>query len=746
MAERYINPVPQYLDTGGESIAGARVFFFEAGTSTPLDTYTDETLVTPNSNPVVCDGDGRLPAVFLSPVDYKVVLKEADEDVTIWERDPVDGNVEGSGPGGEIDTYAELKALGAGFLIEDATYYVNGRTTSGDGGEGHWRATQTSPGADNDGTILHSDTAGWYFERQYTGPVKTPWFGSVGDGASAAADQAAIDAAVATGEDVFIPDALSQYDLTTTVTVTTAGQRIFGSGEKCLIVQAGTNASSNVFFVDTADDVELFGMNVTPGTTTDATLQGTAFYAKNSDRIKIHDNFVSGHRKHGVLLQNVQYSEVYNNNIRDSVVNPATDEHPQAGTDILLGYGCSHNAVYGNVISDGAGTGISVQSINAATNNDHNTIYGNNIFGAKIYGISLYRTDAALDTVEYNLVFGNNIDTVYGNIEHATEGFVFGAGIYVQGAEHSIVNSNQIKNTNINTITETLAPGGIGIINVRHVEINGNMITGAVWYGMAIFDNNSTGLAAYQAIITNNAITGSTKNGLYLKDFPRAIISGNDVSHGSSNGIRIVDAVTSTSDNYIITDNFCNDNTASGLVVNAGDYCNVSNNTVDNNSVHGISIATDTAVVRGNRAVNNTVRGFQTTSAVTDGLLAENFSTGNGTGVTGNGTVRLINNIVSGNSVEYGGSFPLRRTLDSNATPTVNNGELFLTGDTTTITDFDDGYDGQTIFIKFSHAKTITHGSPIKLNGSADFVGASGDTLTLENISDVWYEQSRMVA
>lgn len=94
MGKRYIDPTPQMGDTAGESIAGARMFFFEAGTSTPLDTFSDEPLTVPNSNPVVCDADGRVPDVFLSPVNYKVVLKEADEDVTIWERDPVNGAVD----------------------------------------------------------------------------------------------------------------------------------------------------------------------------------------------------------------------------------------------------------------------------------------------------------------------------------------------------------------------------------------------------------------------------------------------------------------------------------------------------------------------------------------------------------------------------------------------------------------------------------------------------------------------------
>ena len=85
-------------------------------------------------------------------------------------------------------------------------------------------------------------------------------------------------------------------------------------------------------------------------------------------------------------------------------------------------------------------------------------------------------------------------------------------------------------------------------------------------------------------------------------------------------------------------------------------------------------------------------------------------------------------------------------TLVNDATPTVSAGKVFKTGGTTTITDFDDGILGQTIKILSAHATTITDGTNILLNGSTNFVMASGDVLVLTMYNDqVWVEDSRQV-
>ena len=84
--------------------------------------------------------------------------------------------------------------------------------------------------------------------------------------------------------------------------------------------------------------------------------------------------------------------------------------------------------------------------------------------------------------------------------------------------------------------------------------------------------------------------------------------------------------------------------------------------------------------------------------------------------------------------------------LANNATPPVAGGSTFTTGGTTTITDFDDGTVGQTITVLSEHAVTITDATNIILHGSANFVMAAADSLTLVLKADnKWYETARMV-
>lgn len=63
------------------------MYFYEPGTTTPKNTYSNNGLTTANSNPVVLSASGVLPNVFLDG-SYKVVLKDKDG-VQQWERDSV---------------------------------------------------------------------------------------------------------------------------------------------------------------------------------------------------------------------------------------------------------------------------------------------------------------------------------------------------------------------------------------------------------------------------------------------------------------------------------------------------------------------------------------------------------------------------------------------------------------------------------------------------------------------------------
>ena len=74
-------PLPrgrQYFeDDNGDPLAGGLIETYEAGTSTPLMTYSDADLTTPNTNPIVCDAYGRASIFVADGVPYKVIVKDS---------------------------------------------------------------------------------------------------------------------------------------------------------------------------------------------------------------------------------------------------------------------------------------------------------------------------------------------------------------------------------------------------------------------------------------------------------------------------------------------------------------------------------------------------------------------------------------------------------------------------------------------------------------------------------------------
>lgn len=88
MANRLYLPFSQWTDSNGDPLAGGKLYFYETGTTTPKDTYSDSGLGTPNANPVVADAAGVFGAIFLGSGNYKVILKTS-ADATVWTADPV---------------------------------------------------------------------------------------------------------------------------------------------------------------------------------------------------------------------------------------------------------------------------------------------------------------------------------------------------------------------------------------------------------------------------------------------------------------------------------------------------------------------------------------------------------------------------------------------------------------------------------------------------------------------------------
>lgn len=91
MSQRFYPSRSFFVDSAGAPYAGGKLYFYESGTTTPLDTFSDQALSIANANPVIANSAGLFGEIFLQAQEYKVVLTTSD-DVTVWTADPVKGS------------------------------------------------------------------------------------------------------------------------------------------------------------------------------------------------------------------------------------------------------------------------------------------------------------------------------------------------------------------------------------------------------------------------------------------------------------------------------------------------------------------------------------------------------------------------------------------------------------------------------------------------------------------------------
>ena len=125
-----ISPDPrlQFFANDGSFLVGGKLYTYAAGTTTPLATYTTNTGLIANTNPIILDSRGEA-SVWLSSSKYKFVLKNAN-DVEIWTQDQLQGyaNADGSNATGTWP----ISITGNAATATTATYATTaGSVTSG---------------------------------------------------------------------------------------------------------------------------------------------------------------------------------------------------------------------------------------------------------------------------------------------------------------------------------------------------------------------------------------------------------------------------------------------------------------------------------------------------------------------------------------------------------------------------------------------------------------------------------------
>ena len=77
----------QYFTDGGELLGGGKLNFYETGTTTRKDTFSDAAMTIANTNPVTLDADGRAPNIFFAGLAKCVLTDSAG--AILETRDPV---------------------------------------------------------------------------------------------------------------------------------------------------------------------------------------------------------------------------------------------------------------------------------------------------------------------------------------------------------------------------------------------------------------------------------------------------------------------------------------------------------------------------------------------------------------------------------------------------------------------------------------------------------------------------------
>lgn len=157
-------PAPQqYFDNNGDPLAGGKVYFYEAGTTTPKDTYTTQAGTIANANPVILDSAGR--ASIWGTGSYKEVVKTS-ADVTISTKDAVtlgseisDGTVTNAMLADMAANTVKARVASTSGVPSDLA--LSASTLLGRGSTGNLSQITLSGGLSMSGTVLSSINLGY---------------------------------------------------------------------------------------------------------------------------------------------------------------------------------------------------------------------------------------------------------------------------------------------------------------------------------------------------------------------------------------------------------------------------------------------------------------------------------------------------------------------------------------------------------------------------------------------------------
>ena len=421
------------------------------------------------------------------------------------------------------------------------------------------------------------------------------------------------------------------------------------------------------------------------------------------------------------------------------------------GTDLSGGVlyvnGGTNNVTIEDLTIDGNSDNNSTTTDNGifAVDTDYLTIRRVTVKNTPKTGIDLYAATAPhrFFNISHNLL--KNIGWRGIDISYGERGIVKGNQIYYTGSHGITVEPGDTPATDFsryiiisnNIIDRSVSPTtvltgqtesgfliGIGEAS-KHIVIDGNIC----------FDNRTAGddgiglggssTNKHRGIVISNNVV-SYAGGFGIDSTNNSIVKGNYVEYPATHGIVAASDLGVDRDNIIIEGN---------IVYNA----NESDNAASIAGIHAASLVSGTKF-RNIKILNNTVIDDRTTKRTDDGvaLIATNVSFSN-VEIRGNDLKEVLTNSLRTEGTAFTDvrvkdnylRTPVINFASGDTTPSVLAGEFFQTVNTsaTTITNFDNGYTGKKIYVRFNDNNTTVDftGTNLKGNAGVDWSPAQGD-------------------
>ncbi|TXH44318.1 MAG: right-handed parallel beta-helix repeat-containing protein [Desulfurellales bacterium] len=431
-----------------------------------------------------------------------------------------------------VATYSDLQNLD----VPDESIVFWNDTTRG----GIFRYDSGSSATTNTGTVIECLAAGGgRFLRQYSGPVNAVWFQNV-DKSGATSSLGGLQAAVNTGEDVYLP--AGDYHITDNLFLRNSSQRIFGDGVRTRIYQE--TRGKTVFYAQSNPSgtrltdicIEKLKLEcVATGTMSSTTDQGCAVFALKVHRFTVRECIITGFAGYVVYLSDAWVVDVNDNVLYGNLLNSL--QSAESSYDIyVLGRGIrvhrnwclSQIKVNINVNSDVASETMAVQdniciawdSANGRMSATGSVVPVNNI--VLHYGTGVSTEFVGVVICTGNIVIGSRCSGIYISDETAAADGT-GARAIVSG--NIIMDSGCSTSYNSDTIQ-----GGLCVMGGREIVANENLIINHQGAGTPALRLNIVHTGA-KIVCNENIVSNSLGYGIDVRSKSGALAICDNVLH-----------------------------------------------------------------------------------------------------------------------------------------------------------------------------------------------------------------------